>query len=75
MMSDSVMVENCTDVLRVGDEPNGPKYKTMWHTAVYRHQTRRYAPFTRKCAIADSGKNAYGELPAAMTTIGIGQID
>jgi len=41
MMSDSVMVENCTDILGVGDELNEPKYRTMWYTAVYHHQTRR----------------------------------
>jgi len=32
MMPDSVMVENCTDVLRVEDELNGPKYRTLWHS-------------------------------------------
>jgi len=39
-MSDSVMVANCTDVLHVGDELNEPKYRPLWHTAVYCHQTR-----------------------------------
>jgi len=41
MMYDSVMAKICTAVLRVGDELNGPKYRTLWHTAVYRHRTRR----------------------------------